>query len=184
MHRSPLHRHIPNLHDPALPTIECDLELTLNHDTVVDGHGAVHGRLDAWRKVDQADHGPIADVEARLESGAWLDLAGPGRLRVALVSREIFAYLVLTRVLDVDLVLQVYGIARRTVDDVGDAFATDHYSMVVAIVGCYEDSFAFRVVRGDEALAVAQVVGRELGDGANVCFAERVHGFFGSASDR
>jgi hypothetical protein len=64
---------------------------------------------------------------------------------------------------DVLFVVHVDRVGGSAVDDVGNALAADHDSVVVAVIVADEDTSTGFVVRGDEASCGAQVVGRELG---------------------
>ena len=69
MRRGPLHAHVAAAHGAALVGVEDELELTLEHDAVVDGHGAVERGFDPGAEVDDAHHGAVCDVEAWLCAG-------------------------------------------------------------------------------------------------------------------
>lgn len=58
--------HITGIHDPLLSTVQRQLKGAFNHDSIVDGHGAVERRYDSWCEVDQTCHTTIGDMDSRL----------------------------------------------------------------------------------------------------------------------
>ena len=53
---------VARAHDALLARVEDELEDAFEHDAVVEADGAVHGRLDAGSKVDQARYRAVVDM--------------------------------------------------------------------------------------------------------------------------
>ena len=73
-----LHADVAAAHRAGLAGVKRQFELALEHDAVVDGHGAVHGGLEPGAEVDEADDAAVGDVEAGLEGGEQQELAIEG----------------------------------------------------------------------------------------------------------
>ena len=66
MCRGTRYAYVPSPHDAPLARIERELEFSFEHDTILDGHGAVERGLEARAKVYDANDGAV------LNELAWL----------------------------------------------------------------------------------------------------------------
>ena len=138
MRRSPLHAHVALPHDPRLARVERELELALQHDAVVERHGAVHGRLGAGGEVDHAHDAAVGVVQRRL---------------------------VFLGVAEVRVVVEVDGRRGGRVEDVGHGLLVAHDEVVVAAVCGQEHALAVGVVACDVADCAAEARGGEAAGG-------------------
>ena len=70
-------------------------------------------------------------------------------------------YLILFGVLDVHIVVDLYGRHVGRVDNVGDGLLLSHNVVVVAAIGGQEDRLALSIVPGDVAHDTTEAGGRE-----------------------
>ena len=126
-------------------------------------------RFHTGGKVDQTRHGAVGNVDAGLRPWSLVSLVPSLSHRKLLGVDKENSHLVVAGIGDVLFVVHVHRVGGSAVDDVGNALAADHDSVVVAVIVADEDSSAVFVVRGDEASCGTQVVGRELGYWSCVC---------------
>lgn len=62
---SPLHTHIPPLHQPGLPGVQDQLDLPLQHNPIVKAHSAVHRARRPRLHIHDPAHGARTDHDAR-----------------------------------------------------------------------------------------------------------------------
>jgi hypothetical protein len=127
MRRRPLDRHIAPIHDPALPGVQHELDLALQHNAIVQADGPVHGRHGARRKIDVSEDCPAGDHDAR------------------------FLLQVLFVVAQVVVGVEFHGEVVRRVAEGEVLDAADVLPLEGFFVGGGEDGFACGVVVGDEA---------------------------------
>lgn len=165
-------------HDLALAAVEREQELPLDHDTVVERHGSVNGRLHAWGEVDQAGHATVGHMDGGLfwfeeEEGSATKVPSCYHIHTNAAAGESWGsvemgiiHLVVFGIGDVSFVVHVDGVALGAVDDVGDGLSLHHQPVVVAIVVGNEHALAVLVVRADVPARGAKVLGGEFGDGS------------------
>lgn len=69
MHRRPLHRHIALLQQPRLARIKPHLNLTLQHNPIIQALGTMHHRQRPRRKVHEPTHRPVGIDQSEIPRG-------------------------------------------------------------------------------------------------------------------